>query len=264
MKLGIGQNRLWVFDFDGSVSRRATDPCDARLHGRCEAMLRFLVSGPWNRVAVISIRPLDDLAAKIPVPRVLLGGCSGLEWALPGGLRTTPDETQERILGERRQAIAPFLREIAAIPGMEVTDKKWSVAIHYRDASPRSFPRRMRLLQQLRSRGDIKIHRVRDAVEIQLVPGGSKSDGVRRLCRMIGWDPSLGEIAYAGGDEIDAAVMKWVLRNGGSVYVVGDRISVPSARYVEGPAELASEVYAYSRMAARDGRPSTMGIEASG
>lgn len=263
MKLGIGQKRLWVFDFDGSVSRRAADPNDVRLHSRCEAMLRFLARGPWNRVAVISTRRLEDLAAKIPVPKILLGGCSGLEWVLPGGLRTTPDETQERILGERRQAIAPFLREIAAIPGMEIADKKWSVAIHYRDASPRSFPRRMRLLQRLRNRGDIKIHRVHDAVEIQLVPGGSKSAGVRRLCRMIGWDPSLGGIAYAGGDEIDASVMKWVLRIGGSVYVVGDRITVPTARHVEGPGELASEVYADARNTGRN-RPSSVGREASG
>ena len=155
------------------------------------------------------------------------------------------------------------LREIAAIPGVEVVDKKWSVAIRYRNASSSSFLRRMRLLQRLRNRVGIKIHRGHEAVDIQMLPGGSKSVGLRRLCRMIGWNPSLGEIVYAGGDEIDATAMEWVLHKGGSVCVVGNRITVPTARYVESPAELASEVYAYSRMASKDS-PSDMGIEASG
>lgn len=263
MRFAIGPGRLWVFDFDGSVSRQTIDRKDARLHARCETMLRFLVSGPWNRVAVISSRSLDDLIARIPLPKVLLGGCSGLEWKHPGGYRTCPTGSLEGILGVRRLAIAPLLREIAAIPGVEVEDRKWSVAIQYRNASPSSFLRRMRLLQRLRNRMGIKIHHGHEAVEIQMVPGGSKSVGLRRLCRMIGWNPSLGEIVYAGSDEIDATAMEWVLHNGGSVYVVGDRITVPTARCVEGPAELASEVYDYSRIAAKNGS-SDMGVEAFG
>jgi trehalose-phosphatase len=263
LNLGIGSKRLWVFDFDGSVSRQATDSNDVRLHARCEAMLRFLARGPWNRVAVISTRRLDDLAARIPLPKVLLRGASGLEWESAGGYRSCPGKGVEKILGVRRRTIVPLLRELESIPWVEVEDKNWSVAIRYRDTSPRHFLRRVHLLQRLRNRVGIKVYRGHEGAEVQMVPGGSKSAGVRRLCRLIGWDPSSGEIIYAGGDETDATAMKWVLLKGGTVYVVGNGITVPNARYVKDPTELISEVHAYSGAATKD-NPLGMGIEASG
>jgi len=263
MKLGICPRRIWVFDFDGSVSRQGSDANDARLHARCEAMLRFLARGPWNRVAVISARRLDDLAERIPLPKVLLGGCSGLEWRGPGGYRSFPDSGVEKILAVRRRAIAPLLAELASIPGVEVEDRNWSVAIRFRDASPRHFRRRMHLLQRFRSRAGIKVYRGSDGAEVQLAPRGDKSDGVRRLCRMIGWNPSPGGLVYAGRDENDAPAMRWVLQKGGSVFVVGDGVAVPGARYVTGPAELASEIHACSGAATRR-NPSEIGNEACG
>lgn len=263
MNLGIGSKRLWVFEFDGSVSWQATASKNTVLHARCEAMLRFLAKGPWNRVAVISTRRLDDLAARSPLPKVFLGGCCGLEWEIPGGYRSCPDKRVEKILGIRRRSIAPILSELASIPGIEVEDRNWSVAIRYRDATARHFLRWMHLLQRLRNRAGIKVYRTYEGVEVQMVPGGSKSAGVRRLCRLIDWNPSAGEIIYAGSDETDVTAMKWVLFKGGTAFVVGGGITVPNARYVNGPADLAAEIHAYPRTATND-TPSELRIEAFG
>ncbi|HEX2709375.1 MAG TPA: hypothetical protein VHM68_00855, partial [Candidatus Deferrimicrobium sp.] len=46
----------------------------------------------------------------------------------------------------------------------------------------------------------------------------------------------------AGDDENDAVAIRWVLSKGGDGIVVGNRISVPHARHVEGPAGLARAV----------------------
>lgn len=237
-----GRRSLWVFDFDGTLSTLVPERTEARLHRDCERMLRFLALSPWNRVAVLSSRTLDDVASRVSAPGVFIGGASGLEWQLPGGHRIGPGDSSEARLEKKRRAVSPILREMALIPGLEIEDKRWSVAIHYRNASPRSFQRRVSLLQRLRDRTGIKLHRGPEVVEVQLVLGGGKSAGVRRLCRITGWDPSWERIVYAGDDENDAVAIRWVLLKGGTGIVVGNRITVPKARHVEGPADLAKAV----------------------
>jgi len=242
----LGQRSLWVFDFDGTLSPIVPDRSEARLHRECERMLRFLVRSPWNRVAVLSSRTLDDVASRVAVPGVFVGGASGLEWRLPGGHRIGPDAASEALLAARRRTISPLIEEIASIPGVEIEDKRWSVAVHYRNASPRSFRKRMSLQQRLRDRTGIKVFRGHEVVEVQLLGGGGKSAGVRRLCRLTDWDPGGERIVYAGDDENDAVAIRWVLSKGGAGIVVGNRITVPRAHHVEGPAGLARAVREYA------------------
>lgn len=237
-----GHRLLWVFDFDGTLSPIVPDRDEARLHRECERTLRFLARSPWNRVAVLSSRTLDDIVSRVPVPGVFIGGASGLEWQFPGGHRTGPGAASEALLEKKRTAVSPILKEMAFIPGVEIEDKRWSVAIHYRNATPRSFRKRTSLLQRLRDRTGIKLYRGHEVVEVQLVPGGGKSAGVRRLCRITAWDPSRERIVYAGDDENDEVAIRWVLSNGGDAIVVGNRITVPHALHVEGPADLTRAV----------------------
>jgi trehalose 6-phosphate phosphatase len=131
---------------------------------------------------------------------------------------------------------------MASVPGVEIEDKRWSVAVHYRNASPRSFRRRVSILQRLRNRKGIKVFRGPEAVEVQMLGGGGKSAGLRRLCRLADRDPARERIVYAGDDENDALAIRWVLSKGGIGIVVGNRITVSQARHVEGPAGLARAV----------------------
>jgi len=233
---------LWVFDFDGTLSPIVADRNEARLHRECERMLRFLARRPWNRVAVLSSRALDDIVARVSVPGVFVGGASGLEWQFPEGHRIGPGAASESLLAVNRRAVFPLLMKMASVPGVEIEDKRWSVAVHYRNASPRSIRRRATLLQRLRNRKGIKVFLGPEAVEVQMLGGGGKSAGVRRLCRLAVRDPSRERIVYAGDDENDAVAIRWVLSNGGTGIVVGNRITVPRARRVEGPAGLARAV----------------------
>lgn len=242
MNYVLGPRSLWVFDFDGTLSPIVPDRNEARLHRECERMLRFLSRSPWNRVVVLSSRTLDDIVSRIPVPGVFVGGGSGLEWQFPDGHRVGPSPGSEALLMARRRAVSSLFEEMAAIPGVEIEDKRWSVAVHYRNASPRSFRRRVSLLQRLRNRKGVKVFRGPEVVEVQMLGGGGKSAGVRRLCRLAEWDPSKDRIVYAGDDENDAVAIRWVLSKGGAGIVVGDRITIHHARHVEGPAGLARAV----------------------
>jgi hypothetical protein len=70
----------------------------------------------------------------------------------------------------------------------------------------------------------------------------SKSFGLRRICRILGFDPSKDRVLYAGDDENDAVAMRWVLRKGGIAFSVGGAARAPGARVVENPAALARAV----------------------
>lgn len=242
MNYMLGKRFLWVFDFDGTLSPIVPDRNEARLHRECDRVLRFLARSPWNRVAILSSRTLDDVASRVDIPGIFVGGASGLEWELPGGPRIGPGAASEDLLEVKRRAVSPILKELSSIPGVEIEDKKWSVAVHYRNASSRSFRKRMSLLQRLRDRIGIKVFRGHEVVEVQLLGGGGKSAGVRRLCRLAGRDPAWERIVYAGDDENDAVAIRWVLSKGGAGIVVGNRITVPRAHHVEGPAGLARAV----------------------
>jgi trehalose 6-phosphate phosphatase len=74
---------------------------------------------------------------------------------------------------------------------------------------------------------------------VQLFPNVSKSFGLRRLCRLLKFDPSSDRLCYAGDDENDAVAMKWVLKKGGTAFVVGGRVRVRGALPVDDPAALA-------------------------
>jgi len=136
-----------------------------------------LARSPWNRVAVLSNRTLDDIVSRLPVPGVFVGGASGLEWRLPGGRRIGPGSASEALLAVKRQAVFPLLKEMASVPGVEIEDKRWSVAVHYRNAPPRSFRRRVSLLHRLRNRKGIKVFRGPEVVEVQLIGGGESPRG---------------------------------------------------------------------------------------
>jgi len=250
MNYVLGRRSLWIFDFDGTLSPFVPDRTEARLHRECERMLRFLARSPWNRVAVLSSRTLEDVSSRVPVPGVFIGGASGLAWQFPGGHRIGPDSASEALLERRRLAVSPILKEMALIPGVEIEDKWWSVAVHFRNALPRSFQKRTSLLQRLRDRAGIKLYRGHEVVEVQLVLGGGKSAGVRRLCRITDWDPARERIVYAGDDENDAVAIRWVLSRGGTGIAVGTRITVPHALHVEGPADLAAAVRGLEEIAA--------------
>ncbi len=242
MKPGDGSRRLWFFDFDGTLSLVVPDRNAARLHPASRAMLKELMADSRNRVAVLSSRALEDLASRVSVPGLFLGGGSGLEWRLPEGHRIRPGEEAERKLQEVRDAVLPGLTRISAFPGVDLEDKHWSAAVHYRRVLPEALCMLAPLIRELKKQPGIRVFEGSAAAEVQFFPSVNKSFGVRRLCRFLGFDPSSGTIVYAGDDENDAVAMRWVIARKGTAIAVGNRIRIPGALRVDGPVALARAV----------------------
>jgi trehalose 6-phosphate phosphatase len=237
-----GSPRLWVFDFDGTLSPLVPDRNAARLHPESRSLLKSLVADSRNRVAVLSSRSLEDLASRVAIHGLFLGGGSGLEWRLPGGHRIRPGEKAEKKLEEAREAVLPDMTRLRAFPGVEMEDKRWSVAVHFRSVLPEALCMLHPLLRDLKKHPGIRVYEGPAAAEVQFFPSVNKSFGVRRLCRLLGLDPSKDRIFYAGDDENDAVAMRWVLSRRGTAIAVGGRVRVPGVLRVDGPASLARAV----------------------
>jgi len=237
------KQKLWIFDFDGTLSPIVPDRRKATIDQACKKLLQELVVNPLYRVAVLSSRSLVDLSPRVQVPEVFLGGGSGAEWSIPGGhLLSVSGELEDR-LNEVRQGTLPRIKKIPALPGIDVEDKKWSIALHIREASPESKKIFFRRLKQWKPKFKVRPLHGPEVIEIQFLPEINKTFGVRIFCEFNKFDPQSGTLVYAGDDENDALAMNFVLEKlGGIVFTVGEHPLVSGSRLVKIPSLLAQEI----------------------
>ncbi len=255
---GIGFRRLWSFDYDGTLSPIVPVRSAARIHPACRSLLTDLVRSRRNLVAILSSRSLGDLASRVPVRGVFLGGGSGLEWQLPGGGRIGPDRESAERVESARTRIMPVLREIASVPGADIEDKRWSIAVHFRRVPPDARTTFDPLMETVRRQQEVRVFEGPAVAEILLLPEWDKSRGLETLCRFLRLDPSGGSVVYAGDDENDGTAMRWAISRKGIAIAVGSRPRVSGARVVSGPASLADAVRRLASLSGggtgRDGR----------
>lgn len=242
MSISIPSERIWFFDFDGTLARIVPERNDASLHPACSDMLEQIVALPLQQVAVLSSRRLDDLASRIPLDGLFLGGSSGTEWQVPGGHRMALSGKPAQQLEVVREKLVPMIMQLANLTGVVLEDKHWSIALHTRHAPDSS---RLELVRRLKGWDPgcrVRVFRGPEVYEIQLLPRINKAFGVRILCRFLKVSIKPGMLVYAGDDENDAIAMRLVTRLGGTAITVGERPLLPTASVVADPAALAEKV----------------------
>lgn len=237
-----GIRRLWIFDFDGTLAPLVPDRDAARLHPSCLDLLKDLAALRDQRTAILSSRRLEDLAPRVPVPGLLLGGASGLAWQIPDGRRDLPPREVWSRLQAARARFLPRLDRIAHLPGIDLEDKQWSMSIHFRHASPEARKLVAAWAEAESTAGGAHLFRGPEVFELQFLPEVDKALGVQNLCRLLGADPDQVDLVYAGDDTNDLAAMRWVLARGGSAFFVGGACPITGPLPVGDPAALAEAV----------------------
>jgi trehalose 6-phosphate phosphatase len=131
---------LVAFDFDGTLAPLVDDRASAALRPSTRTLLR--VVSLLYPCAVISGRPRPDLLRRLEgIPLFAVVGNHGAE----AGYGPV-DRSVRNTVARWESALVPALR---AIPGVEVEQKGFSLAIHYRAARPRNAVRRAALAAAL-------------------------------------------------------------------------------------------------------------------
>jgi trehalose 6-phosphate phosphatase len=240
------KERVWIFDFDGTLAPLVPERDKAVLHGESLKLLNYLITAPGQKVAILSSRMLDDLIPRVPVEGIFLGGGSGTEWLVPGGKRMT--FCKLRKLKEARSALLASLEKMAADCGADLEDKKWSVALHTRRASPEGKQELHRLIAAWQGAERVGIFKGPEVIEVLFFPEVNKAFGVRTLCTLLKLSASNGAIVYSGDDENDAMAMEFVTGMGGIAITIGDRPLVPSSLVVKDQPALAVAVRGIATM----------------
>jgi len=238
-------NLLWIFNYDGTLCDSTVDRKAACLEISCEAMLMSLAEIPFYRVAVLSSRSLDDLASRIAIPRLYLGGGNGTEWLIPGQGRKRVDALDAE-LTSKREKLLPQIGILKRYPGVEIEDKKWSISIRTHNASELMKKEIDLVLYDLMFFRQYKKYRAPDEVEILILPSADKASGIRNLCGFLNYEPESGELIYVGDHENDIPAMQWVRFLRGEVFTVGRTPLVLGSRLVASPAELSEKIISFA------------------
>jgi len=167
------------------------------------ATLATLAAHPRVRLAILSGRALADVRRRVGVPRVVYGGCHGLEIGGAGLAFRHPAARRARVAAARRLLAAA----VRGIPGARLEWKGLAVSLHYRHvAAARVGEVREAVARVQRRQPGVSVvagHKVFD-----LVPrvGWDKGRAARWIARRLAPRlPGRATVLYVGDDTTDEA-----------------------------------------------------------
>jgi trehalose 6-phosphate phosphatase len=180
---------LLAFDFDGTLAPIVEDRTQAEM--RCETRALLRAAALLYPCAVVSGRTRADVAARVrDVPLVAVVGCHGAEPGF-GPL----DRSLARRVASWRAALERSLR---GYEGIEIEDKRFSLALHHRRA--RSWRDAERDARSAASALDGAVV-FGGIAAVNVVPedAPTKGDAIRELCARLGTRAAM----YVGDDRTD-------------------------------------------------------------
>jgi trehalose 6-phosphate phosphatase len=180
---------LLAFDFDGTLAPIVGDRSAAAMRGSTRALLR--TTALLYPCAVVSGRPRADVAARVAgVPVVAVIGNHGAE---PGF-----GPVDRRVAGRVASWRSALETSLAGQRGVELEDKRFSVALHYRSApswteAERAIARAVKALDAAR------VFHGNAVVNVVPAEAPTKGDAMRALCARLGMRMAV----YVGDDRTD-------------------------------------------------------------
>jgi trehalose 6-phosphate phosphatase len=191
---------LVACDYDGTLAPIAPTPSEASLSARAERVLRKVASLPGVCLAIVSGRALDDLAARIQIPNVLLVGNHGFETR---GLGLDGEVT---VTAAQREELAAFMVEVrqqlGKVPGILIEDKRLTASVHYRNASPAHFSHIVETMNRLvTARPGLDLHHGKMVWEVKPQVSCHKGTALRNILEHLGQPDSTA--VFLGDDTTD-------------------------------------------------------------
>lgn len=236
-----------ALDFDGTLAPFVVERMAATVAPPLIAPLRALTREPNTRMVIVSGRPVEELAALLPLdPLPELFGAHGWERRTADGGRSNhaPSPDALRALQQQHE------RALAAGVAAHLERKLASLALHWRGiaAAERATVDAVAADWE-RLDGDGFERRAFDGgVELRL-RGRDKGDVMRDLCAAM---PPQAPIAYAGDDDTDEDAFRALAEDGLGV-LVAERSRPTAARVTLSPTQLLALLEAWLEATRRVG-----------
>jgi trehalose-phosphatase len=135
----LDRKPVFFLDYDGTLTPIVKDPSGALLADDMRDLLREL--SRLYTVAVVSGRDMDDIVQFIQLDGIIYAGSHGFRISGPGGLYMEHEKAKTLLsrLDEMEEHLKKTLEN--EIQGVEVERKYFAIALHYRNAPPKSLER---------------------------------------------------------------------------------------------------------------------------
>jgi trehalose 6-phosphate phosphatase len=184
---------LYAFDFDGTLAPIVRVPETAKMKSTTAALLEELAR--WAPVAVISGRGLSDLKKRLDFLPPYLVGNHGLE-----GLKRS--QTSLKQLNRSCESWRRSLKKVSLLPGMQVEDKSYSLALHFRRCRTKGKARA--LISEILSDLNPAPRIIPGKSVVNLLPPGAPHKGVALMEVMK--EAQVKSALYIGDDDTDEDV----------------------------------------------------------
>ena len=225
--LRLPRKLLLLLDFDGTLADIAPTTEQARLRPRVLALLRELAGLPRLHLGFVSGRALGTLKKKVPVRNSVFIGSHGLELQTAEGRESAVSPAMRKTIARAKRRVRSRLgRE----PGAHLEYKPFSVAVHYRRATPAQTRIIRAKMFELGKQYSPKMLVQGGKRTLELLPALplSKGTGVRRL---LGDSSFKGSYPlYLGDDVSDETVFRTLGKKGLTIFV-GPARNRSAARY---------------------------------
>lgn len=188
---------LYAFDFDGTLSKIVSNLQDATIRSSTDLLLKKLAE--HAPVAIISGRSIADLRTRLKFTPPHLIGNHGLE-----GLGTRPDALKlaHKICADWKQYLENHLPKEDLRSGLEIEDKSFSIAVHYRKCTAKKKAK-IDILNVVANL-DPKPRIILGKCVVNLLPPGAPHKGVALVELM--FQTEIKSAFYIGDDDTDEDV----------------------------------------------------------
>ncbi len=153
-----------LLDFDGTVSDIVADPNAATLlPGADQTLAQLAAHCP---VAVVSGRSLADIRQRIGVPGLWYAGSHGFELVSPDGAHHQ-NEAGLQAVDLLQSAVAALHERLDGIDGVLIEDKRFSVAVHYRNVDDDRVDEVIATVRIIGQRDGLRVTGGRKVVELR-------------------------------------------------------------------------------------------------
>jgi len=219
---------LYAFDFDGTLAKIVRDPQDASIRASTNSLLQELAK--HAPLAIVSGRSIADLRSHLDFEPPHLIGNHGLE-----GLGARPDalEMAHKICMKWKRHLEGRLPAQHLRTGVEIEDKSFSLALHYRK-SPTKKNAKLAILSEAANL-DPKPRIILGKCVVNLLPPGAPHKGVALVELML--QTNTKSALYVGDDDTDEDVFS--LPNARIFTVrVGRKLTSQAQYFIQSQAEI--------------------------